>query len=286
MDGINAYDLPIARARLARWAEGVIDLSTKHWSGPSPERVILLLGGDLISGEIHGELAKTNEAKAIPAVRDLVAYLTEAIKRILGAVNAPVDVVSIPGNHGRSTLKPESKESAETSYDTLVADFLEMTLRDEKRVRFWKPPSGDADFLVYGWRVLATHGDRIGSRGGQGHIGPAATAARGFKRLVMDYAARGILIDLILAGHFHTPLQLEEGFVNGSLPGPTEYSRDGRFKPHPAQQLFIAVHPRRKVSQVRWIAVGHPTEGAIYTAPSPEGRDRPRYRIKAVSARE
>lgn len=282
MDGLNAYSLPIARARLGRWAQAVVDLATRHWSGPAPERIILLLGGDMVSGEIHAELAKTNEAKALPAVRDLVVHLTAAIRLIRREVKCPIEIISLPGNHGRSTMKPESKESAETSYDTLVADFLEATLAGEKGIAFYKPVSGDAPFSVYGWTVFATHGDRIGSRGGQGFIGPAATAARGLKRIVADYAARGTLLDLILIGHFHTPLQLEEGFVNGSLPGPTEYSRDGRFRPHPAQQLFFTMHPRRKVAQVRWIHVGSPEEGALYD-PQPAPKLRPRYRVKAVT---
>ena len=282
MDGLNSYGLDIARARLKRWVEAVIDLATRHWSGPKPERIILILGGDLVSGEIHGELAKTNEAKAIPAVRDLVSHLAGAISAIREAVSCPLDVISLTGNHGRSTLKPEAKEMAETSYDSLVSDFLEMALANRKGVTFYAPPSPDAVFSVYGWRVLATHGDRIGSRGGQGFVGPAATAARGMKRLIADYAARGVHLDLIMIGHFHTPLQLEEGFVNGSLPGPTEYSRDGRFRPHSAMQLFLTMHPRRRVAQVRWIEVGDASEGALYAPPPPDRPLRPRYRIPAI----
>ncbi len=67
--------------------------------------------------------------------------------------------------------------------------------------------------------------------------------------------------------------------------GSTEYSRDGRFKPHPAQQLFITIHPRRKKPQRRWIEVGVPEEGTLYLPPSPEARGRQRYRIRAVSER-
>lgn len=282
-DGLNSYNLAIARARLGRWAVAVSDLATRHWSGPPPARVILVLGGDLISGEIHAELAKTNEAKALPAVRDLVGHLVAAVREILAAVSCPVDIISLAGNHGRSTLKPESKEAAETSYDTLVSDFLEMALAPDKgRVTFYTPSSPDALFSVFGWRFLATHGDKIGSRGGQGFIGPAATAARGFKRITQDYSTRGIPLDMILIGHFHTPLQLEEGFVNGSLIGWGEYSRDGRFRPAPARQLFLTVHPRRLLAQVRWIDVGHPDEGALYHAPPEDQPLRPKYRVKAV----
>lgn len=286
LDGLNSYNLPIARARLGRWAQTVADLSTRHWTGPPPERIVLILGGDMISGEIHAELAKTNEAKALPAVRDLVAHLAAALRLIRERVGCPVDVISLPGNHGRATMKPESKQAAETSYDTLVADFLESAFAAEKGVTFYKPVSGDALFRIYNFQIFATHGDRIGSRGGTGFIGPAATAARGFKRIAADYAARGTLLDLILIGHFHTPLKLEEGFVNGCLPGPTEYSRDGRFRPHPAQQLFLTIHPRRGVTQHRWVHVGAPEEGSLY-APrlEPPAGDLPRYRVPAVMER-
>lgn len=285
MDGLNSYSLAIARARLGRAFQTIADLSTVHWSGPPPARLILILGGDLVSGEIHAELAKTNEAQSIPAVRDLVGHLVAGVKLLKASLACPIDIISLAGNHGRTTLKPESKGSAETSYDILASDFLEMHFRDDTRISFYTPASVDALFSVYGWRVLATHGDRIGSRGGAGFIGPAATAARGFKRIAADYAARGILLDLILIGHFHTPLQLEEGFVNGSLPGPTEYSRDGRFRPHPAQQLFLAIHPRRGVTQHRWIKVGVPEEGSLY-APPPDDRPlRPRFRVPAVTTR-
>lgn len=287
LDGLNAFDLSIARARLGRWAHAAAELATRHWTGPAPARVILILGGDLVSGEIHAELAKTNEAKSIAAVRDAVAHLAEAIRLLLSRLPdaIPIDVISLPGNHGRTTLKPESKEAAALSYDTLVCDFLRVVLSDTPRIAFHAPPSGDALFSVYGWRIFATHGDRIGSRGGQGFIGPAATAARGFKRILSDYAARGVLLDLILIGHFHTPLQLEEGFVNGSLPGPTEYARDGRFRPHRARQLFLSLHPRRGVTQVRWIDVGDPSEGSLYDPPAEDRPLRPRYRIPAVTRR-
>lgn len=282
VDGLNAYNLAIARARLARWTHAVVDLATQHWSGPPPARLILILGGDMVAGEIHAELAKTNEAVALPAVRDLVAHLLAAIRAIRGAVACPIDIISLAGNHGRSTLKPESKSMAETSYDTLVSDFLEAETRSIPGLTFYTPMSPDALFSVYGWRIVATHGDRIGSRGGTGFVGVAATAARGMKRIVGDYATRSLPVDLILMGHFHTRLVLEEGIVNGSLVGFSEYSRDGRFRPAPAVQLFLTVHPRRLIAQLRWIDVGHPDEGSIYQAPPDDRPLRPRYRIPAI----
>jgi hypothetical protein len=267
MDGLNSYDASIAAKRLGRWTNTVIDLLTKHWAGPKPDRIILILGGDLISGGIHLELSKTDEMRPLPAVRDVASHLRHAILTIKANVECPIVIISLPGNHGRMTIKPESKEAVKTSLDILVSDFLEMGLRDQKGITFTAPLSPDAVFSVYGWRILTSHGDKIGSRGGQGFIGPAATAARGFKRIVADYAARGVHLDLLLIGHFHTRLLLEEGFVNGSLIGPSEFSRDGRYRPLPALQLFLTIHPRRLIAQMRWIEVGDPSEGSLYQPP-------------------
>jgi hypothetical protein len=285
MDGLNSYNLRIAANRIGRWAAGVIELLTKHWSGPPPDRVIIILGGDLISGGIHLELAKTDELAPLPAVRDVAGHLRAVILLIKKAVACPVDIISIAGNHGRTTLKPESKLAASTSLDILVSDFLELALKDQAGISFYVPASPDALFSIYGWRILATHGDKIGTKGGHGFIGPAAPVARGMKKIIAEYANRGIHIDLILIGHFHTRLLLEEGFSNGCLPGPTEYSRDLRFRPAPAQQLFLCIHPRRLWTQFRMIDVGHPDEGSLYEPPPPDRPLRPRYRVKAMTQR-
>jgi hypothetical protein len=287
MDGLNSYNPKIARNRLARVFQVWADLLTSHWAGPPPERIILVLGGDLISGEIHEELAKTNGLLSIPALRDCAAHICAGIRLLREKVGVPIDVLSVPGNHGRTTRKPESKLYAAHSYDTLCADIVELEFREGGKLpswlTMWKPSSGDALIWVYGYRVLITHGDRIGSRGGAGFVGTAATVARGFKKLVMDYAGRGITLDFIVCGHFHTALQLEEGICNGALPGPSEYSRDLRFRPRPAVQAFIALHPRRGVTQIRWVDAGDPSEGSLYEPKTPPlDGGKPRFRIPAI----
>lgn len=289
MDGLNSYNAEIARKRLARVFSAFVDLITRHWAGPPPERIIVVLGGDLISGEIHEELAKTNSMLSIPALRDCASHICAGIRFIHQALScAKLDIISVPGNHGRTTRKPESKLYAEHSYDTLCADLIEMEFKQDGKwpawFTIWKPPSGDALIWIYGYRVLITHGDRIGSRGGAGFVGTAATVARGFKKLVMDYAGRGMMLDLIICGHFHTALQLEEGVCNGCLPGPSEYSRDLRFRPRPAVQAFLTFHPNRGLTQIRWIDAGAPEEGTLYEARPAPTEAKPRFRIPAAVA--
>lgn len=271
MGGRNSYNMKIACSRLERYFQSVVKLMTEHWTGPPPEAIYLVLGGDLVSGEIHDELAKTNDLQAIPAVRILAEALAAGIGLLRESFpNMPINVISVPGNHGRNTKKPEAKQFAVNSYDTLVALLLEWwaTTKGIKNITFSAPHTGDALVSIYGWNILFTHGDRIGSRGGSGFVGPAATAARGMQKLVQDYLSEGRVIDHIVMGHFHTPLELEHGFVNSSLVGPSEYSRSGRMKSHPASQWMLTIHPIYGIAR-RWkIACGHPSEGSIYTGRS------------------
>jgi len=261
--GLNSFNKHVARARYRRLIETTIELCTKHHAGKPPPRFYYLRGGDAISGEIHMELAKTNDLLSLGAVKDCAEHEAWGIETLRKELGCPVEVISVPGNHGRTTMKPESKGYVDTSYDDLVAWHLESYFRGDKQVSFYSPRSGDAPFVVHNTRFLLTHGDRIGSRGGQGFVGPAATIARGMKKLVDQYAGIGELFDVILVGHFHTSLKLEHGYSNGSLPGFTEYARDLRVKPKPPTQWLFHVHPRRGIVCEREIMVGAPEEGSL-----------------------
>ncbi len=288
MDGVNSYDLAIARKRAERLFQTTVELSTTFWTGPAPQRLILVLGGDLISGEIHEELAKTNELLSLPALKDVTGYIIAGINLLLDKLECPIDVIVIPGNHGRTTRRPEHKQYALTSYDNLIGDFVELYYRSSKRKRcpkFYSPASGDALLSLFGWNFLITHGDRMGSRGGTGFGGAIYTIARGFKRLTQDYAARRIQLDYIICGHFHSSYKLDEGYSSASLVGPSEFSRDWRMVPQPASQLFLAVHPKRGITLVRDIHVGHPSEGTIYQGPKDTTSRMPTLNTPKVSPR-
>lgn len=250
LDGLNEFNKDVASRRYKRLIQTTLDLCFKHTVNPQYNGIVYLRGGDMVSGEIHEELARTNDLHSIEAVADLVEHEAAGIREMLKAFGL-VHVASVPGNHGRTSIKPQAKRYAQTNYDTLIAWMLEREFRGDKRVSFQTPISGDAIFDVHGYKFLLTHGDRIGSRGGQGFIGPAATIARGMKKLTDYYAAMGTLLDYILIGHFHTPLELEYGFCNGSLPGYSEYARDFRMRPQPPSQWLFHVHPDWGIT-TRW----------------------------------
>jgi len=250
MDGVNEYNCDIARIRYNRLIERTIRIATVHMGKPNYPGIVYARLGDMVSGEIHDELKETNDLHSIEAMRFLCDMESEGLERLRKAFGR-VHVVTTPGNHGRTTKKPHAKRFANTNYDTLSAWLLERQFKNDNNITFETSESGDVLLPIYGYNVLCTHGDRIGSRGGEGFIGPAATIARGVKRTRDYYNSLGTRIDTVLMGHFHTKLELEHSFTNGCLSGVSEYSKSGRMEPAVPSQWLLFLHPERFFT-ARW----------------------------------
>jgi hypothetical protein len=269
LDGVNEFNQHVASRRYKRLIDTTVSVARDHMGGRhNYPGIIYCRGGDSVSGDIHDELRETNDLQSIPAAKDLTEHEAEGIRKLREAFGK-VHVVSVPGNHGRTTRKPHAKKFVETNYDTLVAWWLESQFKTDDAVTFQTPMSGDALFGIYGWTWLLTHGDRIGSRGGEGFIGPAGTVTRGMKKLIEYYATLGTRIDNILIGHFHTRLELEYGFVNGCLPGYSEYAKGARYRPAEPSQWLLFCHREHGIT-ARWpIQLEHrPRVGGAQGVPS------------------
>jgi hypothetical protein len=247
IDGINEYNQDIFCERYQAMIERTIMLAEQHTGARDFPGIVYLRGGDAISGEIHDELAETNDLSAVPAVRKVMQQERDGIKRLRDKFGR-VRVISLPGNHGRTTFKPHSKHYVDRNFETIISWWLADAFGDDPNVMFWTPRSADALFEVEGWYGLLSHGDRMGSRGGTGFIGPAATIARGHQKLFQNWTATGQRVDFILTGHLHTSLKLERGFANGSLAGYNEYARDLRCLPDAAKQWLLFVHRDTMIS--------------------------------------
>lgn len=239
--GINAFDQHIAEERVGvLFTEAVA--ARRRVNAPH-SRIVLGVVGDMISGEIHAELAETNDLSSAPAVRQCVGLLRDGIEQLCEAYGR-VHVVIVQGNHDRTTFKPRGKQYSNLSYGAIMGWWLQDLFRRDDRVSFQQPDGSDAVVTVHGRRILMTHGDRIGSRGGQGFIGPLATIIRGHAKVHMQYADLGTPIDYVVNGHFHTSALLPTGVANGCLPGYSEYAHSFRGRPEAAQQAMFWVTGR------------------------------------------
>jgi hypothetical protein len=222
VNGLNEYNSKIATARMMRMFDAAVDIGPR-WLHDTPcDGVLLTMAGDLISGDIHEELSRTNDLTSHEQVALVVSIYEQGIKRLADAFGA-VHVAAVPGNHGRTTVKPTAKLSARLSYDIMAASLLKQRFEHDKRVS-WSIATGyDVRVPVYGRTILVTHGDRIGTVGGHGFAGPVLPIVRGGHKVKQQSVSAGLGCDLILMGHYHVSVAPPGILSNGSVPGHSEY---------------------------------------------------------------
>ena len=246
--GKNAYDWNIMERRFETVFSTAVELLTKHLALPKYDGIVVPLGGDLVSGEIHEELKETNEKSVLECTFELSAILAGHLKR-LADVFGHVFVPGIPGNHGRMDRKPRAKGYVATNADYHTYRQIARLLQGDDRFEFNFPLSRDVRFDVAGRRFLLTHGDQF--HGGDSMIGPIGPIMRGDVRKRTNAAlglAKDQEYDTMLCGHFHTTIMLPSLIVNGSLKGLDEYTMGLNVRQeHPSQMLFT-VHPKHGIT--------------------------------------
>lgn len=238
--GVNKFDMEIFHARARRLVERTIYLLRQHVVNPHFPGIVVNLGGDMLTGDIHEELTATNEKPTLAVLLDLYGVLRWAIGALADEFGH-VFVPCVTGNHGRNTRKPRAKDRNYTNFDWLLYQFLAKSFAGDKRVQFYIPDGPDALYKVYGHRYLLTHGDQF--RGGDGIIGPIGPITRGNKRKLARNSAIKLEYDTMLLGHWHTYMPLHRQIVNGSLKGYDEYANQSNFDYEPPIQALWLTHP-------------------------------------------
>lgn len=240
VNGINAFNLEIARDRARTLVEKIIHMTHDYMVRPQYPGIVVNLGGDMVSGDIHEELSVTNDAEIMPVVVDLFSTLIWCLDTLAG-VFGRVFVPCVTGNHGRNTKKIRSKGRAYTSFDWLVYAMLERHFKDDDRIRFLVAPGPDVLYKVHGHAYLLTHGDQF--YGGDGIIGALGPIIRGDHRKRYRYGQLGQSYDTMLIGHWHQYMPLDTVTCNGSLVGYNEYASSRNFKFEPTAQALWISHP-------------------------------------------
>jgi len=239
--GVNKFNVEIAHKRLDRLGERAVRLLSIISPKLDYPGIVLVLGGDMISGNIHDELAATNELNSMPAVLDLYGRLVALIEMLadkFGKVFCPC----VSGNHGRDTHKIWSKDRHHTSFDWLLYCFLAKRFEGNKRVSFLIPDGPDAYYKIYDHRYLLTHGDQF--RGGDGVVGALGPIVRGDHKKRSRNAQIDMEYDTLLLGHWHQYIHLTRLIVNGSLKGLDEYAYSNNFPFEVPQQALWLTHPK------------------------------------------
>lgn len=247
-NGMNAYDWATMLERHDRLKEAVFSFADHR---PYPvERLHIFALGDMLGGDIHDELAETNElgvAEAtVQAAVDLAPWLGSFVERF-----RDVRVSGIVGNHGRRHRKPRAKQAFENA-DWLAYHGLRAALSKEDRITFDIPKAGQHPVELCGQRALLWHGD--GVRSTMPGV-PWGGVLRRANALQAQYTQAGAPIDLFCCGHFHTANAVAGPAdswlcMNGSVKGPDEYTLKAFGGGQRARQLLLTLHPDRGLTDV------------------------------------
>jgi hypothetical protein len=245
VNGVNEYNIAIAQRRFRTAIERTVDLCKLHMVDPHYPGIVLALGGDMLSGDIHEELSESNELPVMPALLDLMGCLMWAIGRLADEFGK-VFIPCVTGNHGRNTKKPRAKGRNYSNFDWLLYQFLAKHFEQDRRVQFLIPDGTDAHWTVFGHRYCMTHGDQF--RGGDGMIGALGPIIRGDHKKRSRNGQIDMGYDTLLMGHWHQLIQLQRVIVNGSLKGYDEYAAANNFGFEQPQQALWLTHAERGIT--------------------------------------
>jgi hypothetical protein len=242
VNGINSFDLDVCDARLAELQSRFFAMLEHERQLCDIYRVCVWLGGDLISGMIHPELAEENSLHPLAALR----WIGERLRGFLDAVadNArDVMVVTSCGNHGRTTEKLRTNE-ADTSYEHHL--YLTMQAAESKRNVSWQVGEGHLNYVdLDGFPIRFMHGHAVRYQGGIGGIHVPLN-----KAIAAWDSSRPVALTCL--GHWHQFSWSRSGryVTNGSVIGPSAYSVriKAAYEP-PCQAAFVVDHGRNEVTR-------------------------------------
>lgn len=246
INGLNAYDRQIAEARLHGVIEGAVEMCERYVAGVELDGIVCAILGDLLTGDIHEELARTNEAPVMDSVTHWVPQLAAALTRLADAFGS-VHVPCVDGNHDRFYRKTPAKQRATSSVAWVFYNWLAASVSTDERITFSITPAPEQVVGIYDSRFLLTHGDGFRSVGGIGGIYPSML--KFLHRKHRQFEAVGQPWDVALMGHWHQYLTGPDFLVNGSLKSYDEYAARNGFGYEPARQALAIVTPERGITQ-------------------------------------
>lgn len=237
VNGLNYYNLRVARERITRFTQNVVRLVNIQRSGADIDTLVLALLGDFMNGFIHEEYQETNGLSPIETILWLLEEMSVVLTylRKHGRFKKIIVPCSV-GNHGRTTRKPRSATGRVTNYEWLLYHVLAQRFTDGFE---WRLSDSYHNYLPVAGQVLRFHhGDGLKYQGGVGGLTiPLEKAISSWNK--------GRKADIDVFGHWHTQQQNPRWVANGSLIGFNSYAITIKAPYEPPQQTLFLMSPKR-----------------------------------------
>jgi hypothetical protein len=241
VEGFNEYSPEIAQARLDGLGTSVMNWIALNRNTYTINELVLLVTGDLISGDIHDELRITN-AYPTPMQAVTAGSMLASTTAMLAPHFERVRVEFVTAdNHARLTKKPQAKEAGMNTHNYVVGWTARQLLENLTNVQFNLYPMIEKSVDVQGWRYLLMHGNQIKGWAGFPYYGVERQVGREAQhRMNMEDAVK---FHKIVLGHFHAPLNHPKYMIGGSLSGTDAYDHAAGRHATPSQSAWL-VHPK------------------------------------------
>ena len=244
VNNLNKYNPDIAKKRSIRFFQLVERMIRKERQDVVIHKLVLFLGGDFISGNIHESLLITCDMSPIHAAEYARELLESGIRFLLENTNLELIIPCSIGNHSRITKKVITGDEAGNSVEWLIYGALARAFENEKRVRFILSESYLNTVPILGLKVRFHHGHAVKFGGGVGGLTIPLNKAI-YRWNQTDK------VDLDVLGHFHQYTSMRQFVVNGSLIGTTDYGlRLGFENEPPTQGMFLIDQKRGKTISI------------------------------------
>ncbi len=247
--GLNEYNWEIMLKRQDRLREALFSYQDNR---PYPVRKLHVFAlGDMLSGNIHGELEATNEIPLAEATVQLGLDGAEWLESLTERFEL-IEFAGVVGNHPRAHKKPWAKQGYDNA-DWTAYHVMATSLKRNKRISFDIPKANQHRVMVADrFANLLWHGD--GVRSSMPGI-PWGGVSRRVNALRNQYVSGGIPVDYFHNGHFHQANAVEQGriIVNGSIKGVDEYSLKAFGGGQPPCQVLSTFHPKRGLTDVSFL---------------------------------
>lgn len=211
--GLEEYNFEIATARAETLIDGLIKWVSKL-EDHKFTRLWILAYGDHVNGEIHNSIEVSHWKNAFKSA-EACGKLHALMFRDLAAVFDDIQVIYLPGNHGRRSLKKDY-ERPQNNWDYLVARFAKLSCANMSNVRFHIPNSFSLALNINGHGFYIAHGDDIRAWNGIPFYG----IQRKTQRLSALSSVTKQDLKYFCFGHFHQPSTLSnlagEVIINGA----------------------------------------------------------------------
>ena len=240
----NEYNLDIAEKRAKQFFQGTLVLLREAEQNVKIKNLVLWLGGDFITGNIHTEnlkICQLGPSQAISFARDL---LISGIEFLLKETDVTITIPYNHGNHARITDKVWKSSEEDNSLENILYDAIAYHFKDERRIVMVAPKGSVSTVEIYGLKIGFVHGHH-GFRYLDG-VGGLYIPAR--KYIMRKFAKANYY--LVCMGHHHQYLQDTMFLCNGSMIGYDQYADSCGFGYDIPKQTFFLIEEKRKCRTV------------------------------------